>query len=136
MTTQKKTDIMKEKGQSLVELAVGFTFLLLLLGGIVDLGRTFFTFMGLRDAAQEGAIYGSYSPNDTSGIISRAQSASPDTASTVVSVNAPTKAAGNPITVTVTYQNFEFVMPLTSAIVSHFDLSASITDTILYPSTP
>ncbi|MCL4560283.1 MAG: pilus assembly protein [Chloroflexi bacterium] len=136
MNTEKKPGIFKQKGQSLVELAVGFTFLLFLLGGIVDLGRTFFTYMGLRDAAQEGAIYGSYSPRDTAGIISRAQAASPDAASTVVTVTAPKTWAGNPITVTVTYKNFEFVMPLTSAIVAQFDLSGSITDTILYPSTP
>ena len=52
----------KEQGQSLVELALSLTLLLLLLGGAIDLGRMFFTYIALRDAAQEGAIYGSYCP--------------------------------------------------------------------------
>jgi Flp pilus assembly protein TadG len=48
-----------EQGQSLVELAISMTVLLILLAGLVDLGRGFFTFITLRDAAQEGASYAS-----------------------------------------------------------------------------
>ena len=47
----------KESGQSLVELALSMTLLLILLAGVVDLGRAFFTYIALRDAAQEGASY-------------------------------------------------------------------------------
>jgi Flp pilus assembly protein TadG len=47
----------KEQGQSLVELAMSLTILLILLAGLVDLGRAFFTYITLRDAAQEGAAY-------------------------------------------------------------------------------
>jgi Flp pilus assembly protein TadG len=54
-----------QKGQSLVELALSMTVMLILLGGIVDLGRAFFTFMALRDAVQEGAMYGSLHPTST-----------------------------------------------------------------------
>jgi Flp pilus assembly protein TadG len=46
-----------EQGQSLVELAMSLMVLLVLLAGLVDLGRAFFTFITLRDAAQEGAAY-------------------------------------------------------------------------------
>lgn len=49
-----------ERGQSLTELAVSLTMLFILLAGIVDLGRAFFTYIALRDSAQEGALYGSY----------------------------------------------------------------------------
>ena len=49
----------KEQGQSLVELAISMTVLLILLAGVVDLGRAFFTYITLRDAAQEGASYAS-----------------------------------------------------------------------------
>lgn len=47
-----------EKGQSMVELAVGIIVLLVLLAGIIDLGRLLFFYISLRDAAQEGAVYG------------------------------------------------------------------------------
>jgi Flp pilus assembly protein TadG len=47
------------KGQSLVELALTLTLLLTLVAGAFDLGSAFFDFISLRDAAQEGAIYGS-----------------------------------------------------------------------------
>ena len=49
----------QESGQSLVEVAISMTVLLILLAGIVDLGRAFFTYITLRDAAQEGASYAS-----------------------------------------------------------------------------
>jgi Flp pilus assembly protein TadG len=47
----------KEQGQSLVELAMSLVVLLILIAGLVDLGRAFFTYIALRDAAQEGASY-------------------------------------------------------------------------------
>ncbi len=58
----------KERGQSLVELAISLTVLLLLLAGAVDFGMALFTYVQLRDAAQEGALYGSLYPNDPQGI--------------------------------------------------------------------
>jgi Flp pilus assembly protein TadG len=48
-----------ESGQSLVEMAFSITFLIMLVAGVVDLGRAFFTYIALRDAAQEGAAYAS-----------------------------------------------------------------------------
>ena len=47
----------KEQGQSLIELAMSLVLLLILIAGLVDLGRAFFTYIALRDAAQEGASY-------------------------------------------------------------------------------
>ena len=57
-----------ENGQSLTEFAVSITFIILILSGIVDLGRAYFTYISLRDAAQEGAIYGSINPLDCNKI--------------------------------------------------------------------
>jgi Flp pilus assembly protein TadG len=61
----------REKGQSLVEVAAGLVFLLILLAGVVDLGRALYTRVTLLDAAEEGAMYGAGIPSDTSGIESR-----------------------------------------------------------------
>ena len=52
----------REKGQSLVEFALVLVFLLSLLAGIFDLGRAFFAYIIIRDAAQEGAVFGSIAP--------------------------------------------------------------------------
>ena len=49
-------------GQSLVELAISLTVMLLLLVGAVTFGMAFFSYVAMRDAAQEGALYGSFNP--------------------------------------------------------------------------
>src|SRR5215216_2170733 len=51
-----------ERGQSLVELGVSLLILLYLLSGAAEFGVLFFQFVQLRDAAQEGALYGSMNP--------------------------------------------------------------------------
>lgn len=58
-----------ERGQSLTELSITMTLVLILLAGVADIGRAFFTYITLRDAAQEGALYGSFafSTPDPSG---------------------------------------------------------------------
>ena len=48
-----------ERGQSLVELGISLLILLYLLAGAAEFGVLFFQFVQLRDAAQEGALYGS-----------------------------------------------------------------------------
>lgn len=54
---------LKEQGQSMVELALTITILFILLAGTIDLGRALFTWLEMRDAAQEGASYGAICPN-------------------------------------------------------------------------
>jgi len=51
-----------ESGQSVVEIAFSLTILLLLAMGIGDLGRAYFTYVALGNAAGEGASYGSFYP--------------------------------------------------------------------------
>lgn len=53
-----------EKGQGMAEFAISLVILLILLAGVVDLGRMFFAYIIIRDAAQEGAVYGSIAPKD------------------------------------------------------------------------
>jgi len=65
-TTPKKS----ERGQSMTEFALSLVILLTLLAGIVDLGRVFFAYIIIRDAAQEGAVYGSIGPKDDLTVLS------------------------------------------------------------------
>ena len=132
-----------ESGQSLVELAFGIVMLLVLLAGIVDLGRAFFSYMALRDAAQEGALYGSLNPTDSAGIEARVRATSQnpinlqDTTNVFVSstpIGGNCGGNGNGIQVTVSY-NFPISMPFIGTIVGSqsFSLSATVTDTIILP---
>lgn len=68
-----KTSIVRphEKGQSLVELAISLVLILILLAGVVDLGRMMYEYLSMRDAAQEGAGYGAIYPQDCSEIEAR-----------------------------------------------------------------
>lgn len=67
-----------ESGASLAELALVTPFLLLLLLGAIDLGRAYFTATEVAGAAHAGAIYGSTSPTDTTGMQAAATSDAPD----------------------------------------------------------
>ena len=60
-----------EKGQSLLELAVSIVVLLVLIAGIVDIGRLLFFYISLRDAAQEGAVFGQINPRSCAQISNR-----------------------------------------------------------------
>ena len=53
-----KTRFSGQRGQSLVEFAVSAVVLLLLVGGLVDIGRSIFVTEALSNAAREGARHG------------------------------------------------------------------------------
>lgn len=135
----------KEKGQSLVEFAFSIVVLLLLVAGAVDLGRALYTYMGLRDAAQEGALYGSTNPTLESEIVSRVRNSSnllqglsaDSSANTSVQVTVFGPACtNNAIKVRVAYSNFPLSMPFLGALIGSqtVGISAEVTDTILSPS--
>lgn len=133
-------DHCSERGQSLVEMAMSLVILLLLVGGIVDLGRAFFTFMALRDSVQEGALYGSINPTLTQEIKNHVLDSSdmvPDLIDsddiTVAVVG--TACTGNGIRVTATYPDFPITMPFMGAALGRqtISISATVTDTILSP---
>ena len=52
----------RERGQGLVEFSLMLVFLSVLLISLLDLGRAYFTYLALKDAASEGAYYGSAFP--------------------------------------------------------------------------
>jgi Flp pilus assembly protein TadG len=134
-----------ERGQSLVELAISITVILFLLSGAVEFGITFFQFIQMRDAAQEGALYGSINPSDTSGIVARVRAASSSPIDLSVSsgpnavvVNVTKSGSGcvaDSVTVEVKY-NHRIFMPFFPQFIgsSTIPLTASVTDTILQSS--
>ena len=133
-----------ERGQSLVELAISLTVILLLLAGAVDFSIAYFSFSAMQDAAQEGALYGSINPGDESGIITRVRNASSnpvdlaDTALVDVIVTVAEDACeGDEIRVNVIY-DYPISMPLIGTIIGsqQITLNASVTDTILQPVCP
>jgi hypothetical protein len=52
-----------ERGQSLVEMTIGFIVLLIIASGVLDLGRAYFTYVSLEDGAGEAALYGAINPS-------------------------------------------------------------------------
>jgi hypothetical protein len=131
-----------EQGQGLVEFAFVATLLLILFVGLIDLGRALFAYMALRDAAQEGATYGSIYPGESGSIELRTRETSKrpvdlsDTSLVDVQINLLGPAcAGNGIEVEVTYPEFPLTTPLLSSILGSdtIPIRAKVTDTILTP---
>ncbi len=125
------------RGQSLTEFAVGVTFMMILLASGMDFGRAYYTYLSVRDAAQEGAAYASIAPSDVSGIRARVRetSSNPIDLSTLsdseISVAVTGAAcAGNLVTVTLDY-DFEMVAPFLAGTV--LPLQAEANDQILQP---
>ncbi|MBK8027063.1 MAG: pilus assembly protein [Chloroflexi bacterium] len=52
-----------ERGQSIVEVSIGFVVILLILSGLLDLGRAYFLHIALEDAVGEAALYLSINPS-------------------------------------------------------------------------
>lgn len=52
-----------ERGQSLVEMTIGIVILTMIVMGILDIGRVYFLYLALEDAAGEAALYLSINPS-------------------------------------------------------------------------
>jgi Flp pilus assembly protein TadG len=122
----------REGGQALVELALILPLLLLLLVGALDLGRLFYTYIGVVDGAREGASYAMTHPTDVTGITNAARLEMGGDTGLVV--DAPvcdsacastTSFPGNTITVRVS-KAFSLIVPLLPG----FTISASSTAVI------
>jgi len=86
-----------ERGQSLVEFAVSSVVLLLLVGGLVDIGRSIYISEALSNAAREGARHGAWfdAPNLSHPYLYDAQiKAAVDTE--LASINLPASVLKNP----------------------------------------
>jgi Flp pilus assembly protein TadG len=136
-----------ERGQSLVEFAISLTAILILLAGAVDFGIALFHYIAMRDAAQEGALFGSMNPDNNAGIIDRAANSSGSTGLignlyasgdlTIAITYSGAHCEGNGITVTLVY-NYPITMPFIGGFIGSntIRLTASETDTILTPVCP
>lgn len=109
-----------EKGQNLIEFALILPVLLIILAGVLDLGRLYFAYVAVTDAAAEGVAYAAIHPDDTEGVVDRAQDASGgliEIDEGLVEVDLPpTVASGAPISVTVSY-TFTLATPFMNVIV-------------------
>ena len=155
---RKRTSQKGERGQSLVELAVSLPVLILILLGTVDFGMAIFSNSILRDAAQEGALYGSFDPSNKPGIENRARNISPRADADVFSspiqlrdkklVKVDVKAIGdacqgltkgkpNSIQVRVSY-SYPILMPFIGQIIGSnaIQLNGVATNVILQPPCP
>jgi Flp pilus assembly protein TadG len=136
-----------KSGQSLVELAISLTVIMLLLAGAVEIGLALFQYVTMRDAAQEGALYGSLEPNEVDGIKQRAMAAAQDVlrldvGDIVVTYSDPllpvqceglTGTEPHSVTVEITFSH-PVTMPLIGAYIGDtVNLTARVTDTILQP---
>jgi hypothetical protein len=148
-----------ERGQSLVELSISMTLIVFLLAGAFDIGNAFIAYVELRDAVQEGALYGSINPIvDTNGnglydsgepvnvdqIRARVRGAStapidlsdpsliPDS-DIRVNIIGSQPCEGNGIEVTILY-DYKVTFPFFSG--SILNLKSTVTDTILSPVCP
>lgn len=126
-------------------MALSLVFVLVLLAGIVDLGRMFWVFVTLRDAAQEGASYASFCPADIPGIQSRIRNSSTnpvnlsDTANIAIIISPDCSSAanvaagicdvGDMISVSVSNPTFRMSMPFMGGL--NIPLSNTVGNTIL-----
>ena len=149
---EKATSRLNKAGQSLVEMALSLMVVLYILAGAVNFGMAYFSYVEIRDAAQEGVVYGSIHPpysGDTAAIEHRIKiSASTPVDLTgpnvTISVTAPEGPnAGNALLVTVKYQ-YPILLPFINLLIgtdptcgSCIPLQAKATGVILVdPPTP
>lgn len=133
----------KDQGQSFLELALIVPILLIIIAGTVDLSRLYLSYTALRDAAMEGANYGSLAPTETTHIEERVRAYSKhpldlsDTSSVHVFISTDTNpCAGKQVTVKVTH-DFVIATPLIGSFIGQsFPVSATVSNTILTPKCP
>lgn len=135
-----------ESAQSLVEFAISAILLLTLLAGAVDFGIALYSYVAIRDAAQEGTLYASMEPLDTAGIRRRVRTASDSPVDlsalsddqiqieVLPSGAQPCEGDGARVHVDVEY-DYKLSMPLLPDIlgVDEIHLTASATNAILQP---
>ncbi len=121
-----------ESGQSLVEFALGLVILVLILSGLLDLGRLYFIYVALEDGAGEAALYLAINPAcptaaagsrcaDPNNAEYRARNGGGgevDWSLAIIKIDIPTDALGNsvyavgePVSVTIEY-TFPLLTPI------------------------
>ena len=129
------------RGQALLEFALGVTVLLLFVGGIIDVGRVYFAYQIVSEAAREGVIYASMAADQENAIKQRAVNS---TSTLPLSTDDVTVSYtgercgnnGNEVSVTVQYR-LPLHMPMTMAILgSEVTIRATEQAIILAPACP
>lgn len=140
------------KGQSLVEFAVSLVVLLIILSGLAELGVALFQYVQLRDAVQEGAVYGSACNCTVAEIEERAINSSDTPINLLVdpgvsvqvtatrrgvSVDPELACEGDAMTVRIQYLHKIF-MPFVPRMLGseYINLNATATNTVLIPVCP
>jgi Flp pilus assembly protein TadG len=133
-------------------MGISMIVLLFLLAGAINFGIAFFDYVAIRDAAQEGALYGSINPPtdnengtlnlDTTSIVTRVQQSSSSpvnllTAPTAVTFDTTAKRTcpGHLLTVKVAYDS-PVLMPIVGIFTNTIHITASAVSSILISKTP
>lgn len=121
-------------GQTLIEFALALPIFLLLVFGLVDLGRGFYYYNLLANMAREGARYAIVDPDNTAAISSTVSSAgiwldrSGPLKTDVFTNNTPTGYnRGSPITVSLTYSMYAVTPMIAPFLPKGLGLKASST---------
>ncbi len=151
LKAQKHRRNKSQRGQSLIEVALSLTFMLIMLAGAVDVGRIFIAYISMRDAAQEGIAFGSVFPTYCNQIVQRVISSSTNmfqpTASMVsvtiggascATADSDQACIGNEIVVTISNPAYPMTMPFIGAALGSQTIPLEVTahDTILRPPCP
>jgi hypothetical protein len=114
-----------DRGLAALEMAILLPILVYLAFGIIDLGRVLFTHIAVQEATQEGAMFGSFVPNDPPAVRQRVMESleSPGLTSDDITVTCP---SGDRIAVEVTHQ-VELLTPIVS---DWFDGSITLDKTV------
>ena len=136
----------RQRGQSLIEMALAVPILLLILAAVVDLGRVIDAYISITNGVREGARYGSLHPTDPgtitlrtineangSGVIITQVQLAPE--NVTVTFPAGGAYAGNPIRVTAEYDVPMYFGGIVG--LNHFHIVKSADMAIMYsPVTP
>lgn len=105
-----KRNYSRRTGAALVELALILPVLLLLIGGLLDIGRGFSQAGVIVNAARQGARYGAAKPDNASNtstiverVLEEVQDSGVKLSSNDVQVVAPVMTTGQPLTVKIDY---------------------------------
>jgi hypothetical protein len=118
-----------ERGVAYVEFAAVLPLLLTLALGAIDLGRGLISYVELEQAAQEGALFGSFRPEDYALVTARVRNSSTglvpltDAAEVDVEVRCPPDVADGKIGVRLSY-TLEMLTPLVGTMLGPLELEA------------
>jgi hypothetical protein len=121
--------IKEEKGQSMTEFALLLPLLLLLICGIVDMGRLLFAYQSLHMTAQEAVRLGGLGKSDVEIVTYAKGHVQVAKAAQLIVTIEPVQAARKPgqdVTVTLSYK-LPFITPLVSRVIPVPTLSTNST---------